>query len=366
MAETEGTFARKVFISSPGGMDAERSIVLEEVARLSRQVRKKGDPSLVVVRWPDDIGAGAAEYGQSVINRQTADLDILVCLMGTRMGTPTPRANGGTEEEFDRAIEDRLTGSRVQVLLFFSNLAVRPQELDPYQLMLVRAFREKAARLGVLYHTFDDHEELRRRVRVSLRDAHEVICNRSVQDAVPSQAPTGAGTTKAVRLGNLLLKKQITGPQWADSFLVPLAEYRRRNCRLTGQLKTASPYFRFGFKYYDSREPLFSAGSIQTPGANILVHVGKNDDGPEWFITAYRAGYRTGPDSVLVWTTGLTSARFEIDISTAGRVALKLEDDLVYEVFFPLDGVPNLALLAWGDEHDFRCEVEGLLLEVMQ
>ena len=30
---------------------------------------------------------------------------------------------------------------------------------------------------------------------------------------------------------------------------------------------------------------------------------------------------------------------------------------LLYELFFPVDGIPILAILAWGDEHEFLCEV---------
>ncbi len=355
-----------VFISSPSGLDADRSVVMDEIMSLSKHGLQNGTPSISAVRWPDDIAAGAALYAQSVINRQTAHYDILVCLIGTRIGTPTPRANSGTEEEFDRAMEVVLSGTPVQVLLFFSNMLVRPHDLDLNQLLLVREFREKASRLGVLYHMYRDLQELRKRLRVSLSEAYNFLCEISQKSPyLPSVVTRVSGTQRQpIHLGDVTLRNRNTAPQWADSYTIPLAQYRRQDIRLTWTIKTSSSYFRFGFKYYDSREALFSAGSIQTVGHNIVFHVGKNSDNPTWFGTSYRGSYRLGLNRPLIGTAGYTSARFVLDISSAGGVVLYFEDKAIYEVFFPIDGIPNLSLLAWGDEHEFECEVHDLTMHV--
>jgi hypothetical protein len=358
-----------VFISSPSGMDEEKSIIIEEIRTLSEQAAGNNTPSISVAAWPADIAAGAAGYGQAVINRQTSHHDIFVCLVGTHMGTPTPRANSGTEEEFDRAIEAILNGHPVQVLLFFSNLLARPQSLDPHQLLLVRAFREKAGRLGVLYHTYTDHDQLRHLFRISLREAYQILSGSSEKALYsPKKEKLLAGVQPhVIRLSDVTLsnrRNRNTAPQWADSYTIPLAEYRRQNIRLTWKIKTPSSYFRFGFKYYDSRELLFSAGSVQTMGQNILFHVGKNRDNPVWFATAYRAGYRLGPDLPLVETNGRTTAGFAVDISATDVVRFSLDGQTLHELFFPIDGIPILAILGWGDENDFLCDVCDLTLHV--
>jgi hypothetical protein len=355
-----------VFISSPSGMDEEKAIVTEEITFLSEQAVLNNTPSISVSAWPADIAAGAAAYGQAVINRQSSHFDILVCLIGTRMGTPTPRANSGTEEEFDGAIEAILSGHPVQVLLFFSNLLARPQSIDPHQLLLVRAFREKAGRLGVLYHTFPDHEQLRHLFKISLHEAYQVLSGASMNSRYSPDRETLLASVQpqVIRIPDRILRNRITAPQWADSYLIPLAEYRRLNKRLTWSVKTSSPFFRFGFKYYDSREPLFSAGSIQTVGQNILFHVGKNRDNPRWFATAYRASYRLGPDRPLEETIVRTVASFALDISATDVVRFSLDGQTIHELFFPIDGIPILALLGWGDENEFLCEVSDLTLHV--
>jgi Domain of unknown function (DUF4062) len=356
----------KVFISSPSGLDDDKSIVVEEIRALSERAALNNSPVVSVVAWPSDIAAGTAGYGQSVINRQTSQFDILVCLVGSRMGTPTPRANSGTEEEFDCAIESILAGRRVQLLVFFSNILVRPQNIDPHQLLLVRAFREKASRLGVLYQTYADHEELRHLFRVSLNEAYERLCENPEESRYLPRKESLAvrPQPRMIRLPDVILKKRGAAPQWADSCLVPLAEYRRQNIRLTWTMKTSSPYFRFGFKYYDSREPLFSAGSVQTVGQNILFHVGKNRENPVWFATSYRASYRLGVDTTLDETAGCTDAGFALEISSTDIVRLSVNGKVLCELFFPIDGIPVVAILAWGDEHEFLCEVHDLALTV--
>ncbi len=83
----------RVFLSSPSGLDPDRAIVVDEINLLSESALSSGKPGLSIIRWPDDIAAAVAGYGQSVINSQTSNSNIFVCLIGARMGTPTPRAN---------------------------------------------------------------------------------------------------------------------------------------------------------------------------------------------------------------------------------------------------------------------------------
>jgi hypothetical protein len=59
-----------------------------------------------------------------------------------------------------------------------------------------------------------------------------------------------------------------------------------------------------------------------------------------------------------------TVTRFALDIRSSGKVTLSLDDKQIYETFFPLDGIPNLAILAWGDEHEYYCEIRDLQLHV--
>lgn len=356
----------KIFVSSPGGLEQERAIVIDEANALSEHERSKGGLGFSIIRWPEDIGAGVADYGQSVINRQTTTYEIFLCIIGVRMGTRTPRANSGTEEEFDRAIETHYRGGLVQVLLFFSDMPVRPLAIDPSQLMLVRAFQEKASRLGVLSHTFKSHDELKHLARVSLQEANDVLTKKSAERKYSVASPEGPrrSTTRNIKLGDITLSTQETAPQWADSYAIPIADYKSKTVSLFGTIRPMTPYFRFGFKYHDSREPLFSAGSIQTVGQNILVHVGRNTNDPSWFVTSYRASYRVGHDRPLDGPFQQDRADFSLTVTSLDEVIFQVGGQEVFKAFFQVDGIPRLVLLAWGDEHSYLCEIKGLILRI--
>lgn len=353
-----------LLLSSPGDVRTERKIVLEEIKKLNSQKRSPQRPSINVIRWPESIAAGKADYSQSVINQQSKKNEILVVIIGSRLGSPTPRANSGTEEEFDRAIESAFRGNPVQILLFFINVPVRMGDIDPHQLMLVHYFRDKAQRLGVLFHKYSNLLEFRRLFRKSLSSAFSnAIQAKAGVGAVTMRADERAAVTKS--LGAIHFRKQTTAPQWAAApYIIPLAAYRDAKVVLRGVLHTKSRYFRFGFKYYDSREPHFSPGSVQTFGQNILVHVGKNISPDTWFLTAYRAGNRLDPDMPLVELDTSRPVNFSIEIDPSGNVVMKLNSVAVFERFFLVDGIPCLALLAWGDEHIFECDLTDIYLDI--
>jgi len=284
------------------------------------------------------------------------------------MGTPTPRASSGTEEEFDLAFAAALGGQRIHIILFFSDVLVRPHSIDPHQFFMVRTFREKAHRLGVLYHDYSDHEELRSKFRLSLNETY-----RSLRLADPGanhaiQEDDSPALAQVVRLSDMTMKSNEDSPQRAPQgaydYLIPLAPYRRKRLELAWTLETSSQYFRFGIKYFNSQERLFSTGSIQTPGQNIVMHVGKNRDSACWFKTLYRAGYRLGSDRFIDDIANRTLANFKLEISVSDILRFSMDGKQLYEMFFPIDEYPILALLGWGDEHEFCCEVRGLTLQV--
>lgn len=354
-----------IFISSPSGVEAEKEIAIETIRAFSDEEEARNEPGVNVRSWPQTIAAGNAPYGQSVINRQVADLDILVCIVGARMGTRTPRANSGTEEEFDRAIEAINLGRGVQILLFFSNLSTPLQNIDPYQLFLIRAFREKASRLGILYQFYSSHEEFRHLVSISLREAYGYVrCSRDKSRFRPQATPFETAPAVMLPQDVDVVLSDSTAAQRASYHLIPLAPYRHCDIRVSGTLATASPYFRFGFKYYDAREPVLSAGSVQTFGQNILFHIGKNVESPTWFGTPYRAGNRAGDNTPIPDTEGISTAPFEIRITSDETVTFHLNGKPIYEQHFPVDGLANLAIMAWGDEHHFTCAVRGLQVNI--
>jgi hypothetical protein len=345
-------------------MVEERDIVVHEVGAWNRRPLRLASKRVRLVRWPEDIAGGAGAYLQAVINKQTRVYDIFVGLIGARLGSPTPRANSGTEEEFDRAIESTFFNVPVQVLMFFSNRPRPLSTIDPQQFLMVHGFRKKCHRLGVLAHSFDDLSQFRTLFRSNLAAAYKSAVA-AIAPAAPEQGlpPADAVT---VALPDATLRKKITNPQWADLQVVPLAEHRRKHVMLSGQFRTQCDYFRFGFKYCDASEPVFGPGSVQTFGQNTLIHIGKNNNNPTWFVSPYQSGLRLANDAPQPALDTSAPVRFEFDIKPAGTITLRLNGDAVFETYLQLDGIPCLYLLSWGDEHDYGCEAYDMKLTVSE
>lgn len=349
-----------LFLASPGGLQSERCVVVAEVRRLNTWSRLGGLPPIRVFRWPEDIAAQLGADPQYVTNSQIPPYEFFVGIIADRLGTPTPRANSGTEEEFDRAIDCIRDGRDVEILLFFSNKPVRIGELDPHQLMLVHYFRQRAQALGVLFHTYHDDAEFRSLVRKSLKAAYLKHCRTA---AIPRDVSRDELQTSAIPFAPSIVFRDNHGhPQWVDYRVIPVVGTRHRAITVTGTVSSDSPYFRFGFKYGEAREPVISAGSVQTFGRNILVHIGKNVDSSFWFMTSYQSGIRTGLNVPLSELDTSRPIEFGLEVCRDGHVTFALGAQKLVDRFFEVDGLSRIVLLAWGDEYEFECSVANLIV----
>lgn len=354
----------RLFLSSPGGLDEHRQVVRDVIENMNSRAVGATQPIIQVVEWPRSIAAATSGYSQGAINEQTLTYDIMLCLFSHRSGTPTPRANSGTEEEFDRAYESRLLRNDKQIIVLFADLPCRPSDIDPHQLVLVNAFRQKLERLGVLYHTYGDLATLAQRLATSI----EYACNRASasQTAAPERHASVASENhrpEVIRsMGTRVLSCRLFNPQWADYIVIPLAEYRKVNVLLRWTFSTEAAYFRQGFKLADSREPILSSGGVQTHGMNLLIHLGRNGADQHWFVSPYRHGLRIGPDFPIANTVGQRSANCELAVSGSGEIQFSIDGKTVHAEYFPLDGIPQVTLMAWGDEHSFECELRDITI----
>jgi hypothetical protein len=106
--------------------------------------------------WTTDAAPDMSGRPQEIINRQVIDdTDILVAVFWTRFGTPTGKADSGTEEEVLRAIK-----KKKRVMLYFSDLEEPRRQIAPDQHRKVSEFRERMAGKG-LYWTFRNRNEFK-------------------------------------------------------------------------------------------------------------------------------------------------------------------------------------------------------------
>src|ERR1017187_6763465 len=147
-----------VFVSGTSETESEKAALRRIVEELNRRLEKTHSVTLKVVGWPDDVRPGINVDLQAEINRQFgSDYDVYVGILGTRFGTPTPRAGSGTEEEFEGAVTRFQSDSTlVRVFFYFRRSTEDSFALDLDQLQRVRRFREALPARGVLYRDFKD------------------------------------------------------------------------------------------------------------------------------------------------------------------------------------------------------------------
>jgi len=159
-----------VFVASPGDVSEEREALEEVIRELNIIWRGLKAVRLELVRWETHAYPSVGTDAQAVINEQIGDdYDIFIGILSGRFGTPTERAESGTEEEFNRAYE-RYRGcpDALRILLYFKDAQVKLSEVDLDQLAKVRAFKGKVGDKGSLYWEYKDKDEFCRLVRIHL------------------------------------------------------------------------------------------------------------------------------------------------------------------------------------------------------
>lgn len=155
-----------VLIASPGDTADARGIVEQTILSWNSDRSHGERVVLLPVRWETDAVPEMGSDGQSVVNRQLVDrADVVVALFHSRLGAPTSRAESGTAEEIDRAVE-----RGVPVHVYFAEVPY-PYGVDPDELKRLQTFRDAIQKRGLLGR-YTSAEDLTAKVRTALE--HDV------------------------------------------------------------------------------------------------------------------------------------------------------------------------------------------------
>jgi hypothetical protein len=355
----------RVFVASPGDTIDERRAVAEVVAELNKLHGRTEGFRLDLLLWEEDAYPGVGADAQDVVNRQIGDYDIFIGLMKTRFGSPTGRANSGTEEEFNRALERHLQDDgRPKILFYFGDPPVRLSSIDLYQALEIRRFRERVGRLGILYWPYETPDQFRRLLANHLlQTVRETVRNQTT----PSPRPRAgeSGNTLTVRLADWHASTERIFPQWASYRDVPLEQHSHTGFSLTGVLDSPSPYFRFGFKLLTPEGRRFGDGAIQSyQDNNLLVHLGKNEALPHLFLTTYYNGVRQALDRPLVRYEPHREITVSVGVMADGLFRLFLDSEEMHRAQVSPALTKRLMLIAWGDEHEYELDFRNIDLQL--
>ena len=160
----------QLFLASPGDVVEEREIVEKVVNEFNITWRREIGKSIEIVRWESHSVPGVGADPQELINEQIgSEYDIFVGIMWTKFGSPTLRAESGTQEEFKLAKARCDKGSKApRILMYFKNEGIDLDKLDLEQYQKVSNFQKSMGEEGLFYWSFKQVEEFESYIRIHL------------------------------------------------------------------------------------------------------------------------------------------------------------------------------------------------------
>jgi len=163
----------QVLIASPGDTAEERTIAGKVVEEINRIWGQRHGVWLKSLMWETDTYSATGEDGQAVINHQFGDTyDAFVGIMRERFGSPTPRHESGTKEEYDRAYaRHQQDPASVDIGFYFSSAPISREHENQealQQLQKVLAFQEELGGRGTVYRKYSNIDEFEIDIRLHL------------------------------------------------------------------------------------------------------------------------------------------------------------------------------------------------------
>lgn len=182
----------KLTLCGPGDVAKEIQIAQEVVTAWNLQ---HGEPRGLFLKhqhWSTDSHPDLRDRPQSVVNGQIIDgADIIVAVFWSRFGSPTGRADSGTEEEINRGVK---LGRKVMV--YFSDLEPMPADARHDQIERLSRFRQDLRPRG-LCASFQSRQQFREHFTRHLALAVNELAATAVpaKKSRPSQTVKGDGNT---------------------------------------------------------------------------------------------------------------------------------------------------------------------------
>lgn len=141
-------------IASPGDVARERNAVTQVLAKWNAAHSQARGIVLLPVAWETHSNPEMGESPQAILNKQILkDVDLLVGIFWTRLGTPTQGYGSGTVEE----IEEH-TASGKPAMIYFSRQPVELGSVDQDQYERLLAFKKQCESRG-LFSEYNDLAE---------------------------------------------------------------------------------------------------------------------------------------------------------------------------------------------------------------
>lgn len=156
-----------IMIASPGDVKMERNIIRDAILEWNNVHAFEEKVILHPVSWDTHSSPELADRPQELINtRLLKKCDLLVGVLGTKLGTPTGKSKSGTIEE----IEEHYNAGK-PVMLYFSLKDLSRTEFDKMPLIAeVEGFKQECREYGIV-EDFKDDADLEKKFAKQLQIA---------------------------------------------------------------------------------------------------------------------------------------------------------------------------------------------------
>ncbi|MBW8036228.1 MAG: SUMF1/EgtB/PvdO family nonheme iron enzyme [Planctomycetes bacterium] len=142
--------AIRLFLASPSDVPTERAATESVIAQINQTMGPSLGFVIEVVRW-ENVTPSMGRPEQIILDQtEIDDCDLFVGILWNRFGTPTGRANSGTEEEFLIAYESWRQHKKPHIMFYFCQQSANLQsEEELHQKLKVIQFRKSISDRGL-------------------------------------------------------------------------------------------------------------------------------------------------------------------------------------------------------------------------
>lgn len=130
-----------IFIASPSDTKKERELITKYINEYNSTYGddEESNTFLRVIKWEEHLATRSNIKPQEAINEDLLEqADILTGIFWTKFGTPTDKAQSGTEEEIEYCLKNKKP-----VIMYFLNKKIDPNAINTEDFNKVKAFKNK-------------------------------------------------------------------------------------------------------------------------------------------------------------------------------------------------------------------------------
>ncbi|MBQ3944356.1 MAG: hypothetical protein II670_01940 [Alphaproteobacteria bacterium] len=154
----------RIMLGCPSDITEEKEVAFRVLNNWNNLNSEKNRIVLLPIHWSISSYPAMGKHPQKLLNEQLVEKsDLMICIFGTRLGSPTDTEISGTVEEIK---EHRKAGK--DVMVFFKNSVDDISSVDLQQLQKIKDFKG-SIESDVLWCEFSDKEDFERKMSEKLQ-----------------------------------------------------------------------------------------------------------------------------------------------------------------------------------------------------